>query len=224
MADPITQEFLNRLEIMLSVSGVPNAAGAFKEIIKYEKLAVKGAEELIKKNKGMDKGVKASIESYKKRGKILDMSLKKTTRATTKATKAITHYGRAFNVLKRFVIESIKYTVEYNKELLISSAYANRLGVSIVSLERNFKRLTKTTAFTRMESVKLFNLYQKSMIGGSFFQFEKILTRATEAWGANNEKTQEYVIILTALSKKHYGLAKDIAEVTKETKAFVQAG
>lgn len=222
MPDPVTQEFLKRLEIMLSVSGVPDAIAAFKDIVRYEKLVLKGVSDLITRYKGLDNAVKVLVDDYKKRYSISIGGLKEEKKAVESITKSYRFMGvtlnRSLYIAQSLTKSAIKLTLDYNKNILRTAVAVSRWGISLTSLEKSIKKIGIETSLTRKETLQLFNQYQKGMAYVFVGEFAKLTKRVQKLVGPNIEAMEEMQGAVIGLSGEMMGLARSIATMTDADK------
>ncbi len=222
--DPEQQELLSRLELMLQVSGVPDAQAAFREIVKTEEVLIANTSALKAQYGGLDNAVKALIERYKERNKEAVSGLKKEAVQVAKATAAwggltsAIHEGE--RALKSLVVPSsfgdaIRYTLEYNRNLLELNANVNRLGTGLSYLEKSLIQVANEINLTREQTVELFNQFQQSMKFISLQQFEDMLKRARSIVGANSQAIGRMQNAIANLSQEYPRLALSLSNIAK---------
>jgi len=228
MPDQEQQEFFNRLEIMLAVSGVPDAAAAFQEICNKEKEALRNVNALKIQYGGLDKAVKTLIGGYKARNKIAIDGLKREQKQVKATTRAIENLrgglrstgAEAKAAFKHMVMpasfgSALRLTVDYNKSLLDVSASVNRLGIGLSYLEGTLARVASSVSLTRKETIQLFDEFQTGMRFISLSQFEDILKRTRNIVGANAQAIGKMQGAIAAVSQEYPSLAMGLANLSK---------
>ena len=217
-------EFKSNLILALEAQGVENAAKAFEKIIKAEKKAGKSVDDLIDKYGSLDRATKALAKAYKEKGRIASDALEKEIGKVDKligVTRKLRGYlGEAGDAFKKLVVPSslgasLRTFDSYNKNLIAMSANVNRLGIGFGDLEKTLKGVAKTTAFTTLETQKLFQQYQEGMRVISEGDFKAVSKRIDEIFGGNVEEAGKMQDALAEMSQKAPLLAKSLIDLAK---------
>ena len=181
------EELQKKLILELKTDGFHSTAAVINKIIKGERAAGRGVDDLTKKYGTLNKAVRALIKTN----------------------------FEAISAMKRLVMppsfgSTIRLLDSYNKSLLSLSARTNRLGIGITDLEKSFIKLSKTTSLTRLEIVNLFKEFEAGMRFISLKDFESIMKRIHNIVGANEQEISKMAKSIASISQKYPLLSRSL--------------
>jgi len=203
-----------------------DTASASEDQIKNLEGVRKGLANIIKEASKMKKALKDDGDDGKaKTGKMKAFS-KEQGKLNKGARELEMGFRKAWKSASFFVmppsfVAAIKMTIDYKKALLGASAGISRLGIGLSSLMGTLERTANVVALTRMETVKLFDQYQKGMRFVSLQGFESMLTRIKGIVGANDVAIQDMQGAIISLSGSFPNLARELQNINSLDKNLV---
>ncbi len=163
--------------------------------------------------------MEAAIRSYTKAYIDSQMAMEKSSDATGKALKTMAAgFGKLDSAAKAFLNTAIGFSTfkglyesmqagskvlkGYNENLLALSASTSRSGIGLSELEKKVGQLGNSLSMTRMETIKLFDSYNKGFAMNSAKGFENMMRNIKDAVGPNVQAVQEMSDSLAGLAEK----------------------
>jgi len=118
--------------------------------------------------------------------------------------------------------KSLDVFAGYNKELIKLSVQFAKYGNQIGQVEKSLSSLSKELNITRMDTIKLFSLYEKGFPYVTLVGAEKLFKNIRKAVGANSAAMQEMAQNLSSIANAYPGLQESIENVDEADKELLK--